>query len=415
MRSSSSRIAGIRAAFEKKQLASIPDPVVKRRFASTEKGITSIDKRPIANGYHTAGESEKVQEKESLDLVRVKDELVEERKLRVALEDKCTGLEDEVEALQAQLEDVNVALQNEKQSHLALRHEREKRISPTSDDPRSSQMAELRNQMSDLKRSIATGTRVESQVTDSTFAQQMGVLFHELQNWTINNFRRARADIAIEELLIRVGGLDGETIVAHLRALYSHFDPAVKLPIFQATALCYIMEIFDEPVMFGMSSQPETKKRISEAADSMSAILNAAAFNKWRATTLDAVRTSEVMKQYADASAERIAGRICHTLSALTDAETNHAVAALPVIVKRAITLAHLFKVQRAQYEFAIPDFGAGFDPLLMEDIAADSDAHGTSVLCATSPAVIKLGDEYGNHSHLRNIVVKAKVMCNAP
>ena len=49
---------------------------------------------------------------------------------------------------------------------------------------------ELRRQVLELKHSISTSTRTEGQVTDNVFREKVRNLGHDVQNWTINNFRR---------------------------------------------------------------------------------------------------------------------------------------------------------------------------------------------------------------------------------
>lgn len=68
-------------------------------------------------------------------------------------------------------------------------------------------------------------------------------------------------------------------------------------------------------------------------------------------------------------AARSLSERICVTLKALTDVEDLTArVPSLNSLVIRAVHLSHLFRVQRAQYEFALPLPGAAFQPDLMED-----------------------------------------------
>jgi hypothetical protein len=59
-------------------------------------------------------------------------------------------------------------------------------------DHRNDEIRELQRQVLDLKRSISTSTRTEGQVTDDVFREHIQRLGHDLQNWIINNFRRAK-------------------------------------------------------------------------------------------------------------------------------------------------------------------------------------------------------------------------------
>ena len=48
-----------------------------------------------------------------------------------------------------------------------------------------------------------------------------------------------------------------------------------------------------------------------------------------------------------------------------------------------------------------------------MENTAFDSDAQpGSQIDCAIFPAVLKLGDERGENTQWRNVILKARVVC---
>ncbi|KAL9087724.1 MAG: hypothetical protein Q9165_006491 [Trypethelium subeluteriae] len=56
----------------------------------------------------------------------------------------------------------------------------------------SEENEEARRQLLDLKQSISTSTRIESQVTDHEFADMMSGLNHEIQNWIVQYFRKSK-------------------------------------------------------------------------------------------------------------------------------------------------------------------------------------------------------------------------------
>ena len=56
---------------------------------------------------------------------------------------------------------------------------------------REEEISELRHHALGLKRNISAWTKLEGQVSDDVFVERMKALGHDLQNWTINNFRRA--------------------------------------------------------------------------------------------------------------------------------------------------------------------------------------------------------------------------------
>lgn len=57
---------------------------------------------------------------------------------------------------------------------------------------REAEVLELRQQLLGLKRNISTWTKTEGQIADDVFRERFTSLGHDLQNWTINNFRRAK-------------------------------------------------------------------------------------------------------------------------------------------------------------------------------------------------------------------------------
>jgi hypothetical protein len=107
---------------------------------------------------------------------------------------------------------------------------------------------------------------------------------------------------------------------------------------------------------------------------------------------------------------------ICIVLSTLTgveDFETQ--IPSLTTIVNRAVSLSHLYRVQRAEYDIILPSPGTRFSHENMEEFSLDGDSNAElKVKCATFPFVVKRGDENGENAQLTNIIVKAKVLCKS-
>lgn len=387
LRRTSSKIANLRAAFEKNvdnQLNAIEVP--KRRLKSS----------PAGNPDHEA------------EITKLKEKLEHEVELRQAYEDKCTSLEEGIDELQAKLDRKEAAwmADTETQSKDLLR-EKQKAIEEASNAQR---------QLAELKRSISTSTRVESQiVSDSTFVQEFDLLYHEVQNFVVNNYRRTKAVLTTENLVSNFEKAS-ESIhaPAAARAVLANFDSAFKIPIFQAVTATYIIAIFQEPLLFGLSSDMDWYQTVCKAADALPMVLSAAAFNKWRAITLDVVRQSDHLKQSIELAAREMSESVCNAMDAITESEASETrIVSLTGIARRAISLAHMFRVQRAHYEFMLPDTDSPFDPSTMEDVSEDSHpTFASTVRCAMSPAIIKLGDADGdNVSKMVNVIVKAKVL----
>ena len=72
--------------------------------------------------------------------------------------------------------------------------EAEERLAAVENEAKSRQaeVTNLQQQLADLKRDVSTSTRTSPQVSDTTFAQEMGMLQHEVQNWVVNSSRRAK-------------------------------------------------------------------------------------------------------------------------------------------------------------------------------------------------------------------------------
>ncbi|KAK4548056.1 hypothetical protein LTR36_010776 [Oleoguttula mirabilis] len=391
LRSTSSKIASLRATFEKH---SPVDGAAKRRFPSAPTSERKTDSH--------ISEREREYWKE---IARLRDERDKEHELRQAYEEKCAALEAELGRLQQGLNG-NSSAESGKAAVAEAELERFHVVKTRTDD-----VSVLQQQLSDLKRNISTSTRMDSQVTDSTFAQEMGVLHHELQNWIVNNFRRVKAEVAPAALSARLEGIEEPTHTSLLNQIYAVFDPAVKLAVYQATAVVFLMDIFTERLLFGLPSEQEWCKHILQAAENLEHQLKSIAYNKWRAATLEAIQQSEGFEVLVQSAVTHVTETISSVLGKLTDSEPN--AAALSGIVKRAVSLAHLLRLQRARYDLYLPSPTDAFDPATMEDVSDCSEGQpGSAVRCAIFPALLKIGDEYGDSVHLRNTIVKAKVLC---
>jgi hypothetical protein len=398
-RNASSKFASLRAAFEQPNPSEAAPDSVKRRLSSSEKSLDRV--------------SERKHEYEA-EINKLKDELEKEKEMRIAYEEKVTQLEEESEELQAQLEEQE---HEHEQTIQRLKTEAEARLNAMASEVRSRTQDNnnLQKQLVDLKRSVSTSTRTSPQVSDTTFAQEIGILQHEVQNWVVNNFRRVRLEATPEELCTKIELVTESKQYERLKLMYATFDAAVKLPIYQATVACFMMEIFEEPFLFGLQGQRDWGKRLKQAAEGLSSVFDSTTYNRWRASTFDTLRQADGIKEPVESSATALAEMICIALKTITEVEDSDArLASLKTIVLRAISLAHLIRVQQSQYLFSLPPPGDQFDITSMDDIneEVDGDAQRT-IRCATFPAIFKLSDEDGDLLDEKNVVAKAKVLCN--
>ncbi|KAI6889687.1 hypothetical protein KC359_g267 [Hortaea werneckii] len=395
-RSTSSKIANLRAAFENDTTASGPP---KRNFAR------SADRRR----ERSAECGRQCQD----EIGKLRDERDREEEMKIALEEKCTKLEEELEALEQQTheqkETRGSSQGRETNGPNGHNHEEAK--------PSSAQSEEihlLQQQLADLKKTISTSTRMSSSVTDSTFAQEMGVLHHELQNWIVLNFRRAKMDVAPNELCNRLEGTGDFERVALLQQSFRVFDPSAKLAFLQCVATVSLMDVFCAELVFGLNEGESWCANLLKAAESMQKTLGLVAYAKWRTATVEAVCQDAVFQDLLQKANEGVADSICHSLYKLTEIDIGESGrTSLIGIIKRAASLAHLFSFQQAQYQFLRPNPGTPFDTETMEDIAEDGEELSSSVIsCVTFPSIIKNGDECGDNNHLRNVIMKSRVLC---
>ncbi|KAF2768062.1 hypothetical protein EJ03DRAFT_136031 [Teratosphaeria nubilosa] len=428
LRSTSTKIAHLRAAFEKEG-ASADMVQSKRRFHSADRGTDRL------------AEKEREYWKE---IGHLRDERDKEAEVKQLFQARCVELEDEIELLKQRVgardgkvqEDDRGTKESARDSKISsemgspfsdvfgdVEAERKKQKDvdmPTAElhipQTRSAQVEILERQIADLKRTISTATRMDPVRADTDLAQEMGVLHHELQNWTVNTYRRAKADSTPAEMVAKLNMVAAAPYVDALRRVYATYDASAKLAIYQSTAMAYILEIFTANLLFGLgSSEQEWQARVIQTAESLTHVLSPHAYNRWRSVTLDVIRHTNSLQEATEAVGMSIVEKICAALAAVSDvAATGSQRLALNNIIRRTISLAHLFRVQRAQYEFTLPTAGSSFRGEIMDDIAAEDDDLGQCrpIRCATFLSVVKVGDEFGDSLHLRNVLVKAKVLC---
>lgn len=392
-----SKVSGIKAAFERTNRR-VSNNTTKSSIASPTRKYQSISDEKIA---------------------RLNEELEKERHLRQELEGRCRGLEEETEDLKDQLNKKDEYWREEmaKKMH-KLRQENSdpsRGLHSFRNNGRLGDPQGLQRQLTDLKRSVSKSTRVETMVTaDSTFKQEMESLAHEVQNWVVNNYRRARVTASAEELSARLVPLVNERQLERLKPIWANWRPENKIAVFQSTVAAINMDIFDAELLFGMPLQEEWAMSLRKTAQQMSTVLDPQQYNKWRATTLDTLRQSSAMSAGIDSATNTMAEYITSILDVLAGMPSSDSKrTSLQPIVRRTITLAHLFRIQRARFSIDLPPPRSAFDLQKMENISFDRDAgEGHPIDCATFPKVIKLGDENGENDSWQNVILKAKVVC---
>jgi activating signal cointegrator complex subunit 1 len=345
------------------------------------------------------------------EITRLKEDIDNERAMRKAAEARSTHLEKEATALRAELKDMRRKIHEARQER---RNDSVREMHSSSSRSRLAPEVGLQRQLTDLKRSISRSTRVETAVTsDSTFVQEMASLAHEIQNWTVNNYRRARISASAGELTARLDPMLNPRQLDRLRPLWTAWRPENKIFVLQSSVVGILMDVFDDQLLFGMPPHQQWTISLRKTAHDLTALLEPQQFDKWRASTLDAVRQTSAMLSATDSAASTMAEYITTTLDVLAGMPSNGTkLASLQPIVRRAIILAHLFRVQRARFSFNLPSPMTAFDPKDMENVAFDREAEeGHPIDCATFPLVLKLGDEHGTNMQCQNVLLKANVV----
>ena len=399
------KASGIRSAFERSNNKRVPssNPSSGRPQSPTKR--------------HDSIPESKMMSYEA-EIARLREKLDKERIVRKDAVVLATRLEQEIETLKNDLDQKDAFWREELRAKV---HEaRQESIRPSRDMHSSRSQARLgdnglQRQLTELKRSISRSTRVESVVTsDATFVQEMGSLAHEIQNWTVNSYRRARISASAEELTARLAPLVNDRQLERLEPLWAGWRPENKIAVLQSTVAAILMDIFDDQLLFGMPPHEEWAVSLRRTSQHMSTVLEAQQYNKWRACSLEIVRQTAVMNKALGSAASTMAEYVTTTLDTLSvQASSAAKLASLQPIVKRAITLAHLFRIQRARFAFDFPAPSTSFDPSTMENVAFDRDAEeGHPIDCATFPLVLKLGDEHGANIEWQNVLLKANVVC---
>lgn len=172
---------------------------------------------------------------------------------------------------------------------------------------------------------------------------------------------------------------------------------------------------------------------MSTTANPFNAVGDEEPINQWRSSTLALVRREAPhrLAEQTTASVETVVTRINRVMDlATTSASTTTTTAAangadtrdtaLRALVTSAADLARLLAVQKAALRVFFPAVAPHrrlpFDPDTMEDVGGGDDevdgVVGREVRCVAFPGIIKHGDEMGGHLQLRNVLCKARVIC---
>ena len=143
--------------------------------------------------------------------------------------------------------------------------------------------------------------------------------------------------------------------------------------------------------------------------------------NQWRSTTLAILRKEapQKLKTETEAVVETVVNQVNSIMDSIGDIQhTEVRDQPLRTLVNGAIELSRLLRVQKAVFSIIMPSIEGYqrtmFDPDTMEDIGGEDEdtLSEREIRCVTFPGILKLGDENGERTHLRNVVAKIRVLC---
>ncbi|CAN9365715.1 unnamed protein product [Alternaria alternata] len=267
-----------------------------------------------------------------------------------------------------------------------------------------------------LKSSISSLTRTDSQITDSELAESFSQLANRVREWTVSNFRRSR---------LNLDNLPKETEDV-LRALNPQYRASIqstdKLALYQAVVSTSLMQVFDNSIVFGLPSTGPlgALRQFAERTQHLGT-----AHREWVRATVQVLERSEAngdIQKESEASIHRLAGEASHILFTLTSVSlAPSAQSTLAGMLKDAMGLQRTLALQKARYKllfFRRQDDNMQFDDRTMETVNdvdpameddTDMEIDRKFLFCAF-PGLIKYGDEWGEHSEMSNIVLKARV-----
>ncbi|KAH8624350.1 hypothetical protein IG631_21089 [Alternaria alternata] len=267
-----------------------------------------------------------------------------------------------------------------------------------------------------LKSSISSLTRTDPQITDSELAESFSQLANRVREWTVSNFRRSR---------LNLDNFPKETEDV-LRALNPQYRASIqstdKLALYQAVVSTSFMQIFDNPIVFGLPSTGPlgALRHFAERTQHLGT-----AHREWVRATVQVLERSEAngeIQKESEASIHRLAGEASHILFTLTSVSlAPNAQSTLAGMLKDAVGLQRTLALQKARYKllfFRHQNDNMQFDDRTMETVNdvdpsmeddTDMEVDRIFLFCAF-PGLIKYGDEWGEHYEMSNVLLKARV-----
>ncbi|KAJ4414055.1 hypothetical protein N0V85_003316 [Neurospora sp. IMI 360204] len=287
---------------------------------------------------------------------------------------------------------------------------------------REDEIRDLRRQMRGLKEWVSNSTRADAtgaaqQMSDEVFGAGMARLGNGLQNWVLVNFRRAK--VTTERL--------AEGRREELARVVPMFEEILamggKIHLIQSVVSRLLVEMVFGAYFVGLTGEQE--RVVREAEGMLGGIASTPeSLNQWRALTLSILKREADQKLQAETTAiiEAFVVKTNNILDAITDVDTKATEArdqGLRQLVNGAIDMSRLLVVQKAIFKVTMPEIlphqRVLFDVATMEDIGGEDEESlsDREICCVTFPGIIKQGDESGGQLQWRNVIAKARVLCN--
>lgn len=273
----------------------------------------------------------------------------------------------------------------------------------------------LRSQVKGLKDFVSINSRTDGQVTDEVFGEMMQRLGNGIQNWVIQNFRKARIDL-------RSARDETRNDMLWLVPTYESLIATSKVHLIQSIVSRILVTHVFEVYFIGLPGERIIDLRDTERYLS-SVIGDSGKVNQWRSATLALLRNSAL--EQLQTSTESVIHSIISKINSIMDDVSDVAGSevrdqSLRALINSAIELSRLLRIQKAVFKTVMPIIEGHqinkFDVEMMEDIGGEDEdtLDGREIRCVTFPGMIKEGDENGEQPQLRNIIAKARVLCSS-
>ncbi|KAG0126323.1 hypothetical protein HOY82DRAFT_628482 [Tuber indicum] len=297
---------------------------------------------------------------------------------------------------------------------------------------RDKEIQRLEKVVGGLKHSISTNTRIEEAVGDEVFREMWSRIGWEVMNWCLANGAAKGGVINVESLK--------DDIRKELQTGIPEYEKLIlgghRVHVVQAfLARLLIREIFSD-WCFGITK--EQNSVLSALEQEFTRSSPQPAINTWRSSTSILLRTSLLTPPTATLTNKIISvtSTIFSAITPFFPTPPPQTSKTLPGIVEQTIRLSLHMQTQRAQFRIFPPlsfssstagaqDQGGGdergvegemiWDNEDMEELSGEdeSELEGAKVLVVAWPGMEKWGDEMGECCHIRNCVVRARVVCD--